>query len=377
MRGMVLLAGLIGLLATSALPAQPAPIPEMTAPDPTPPPPVDYSDPTHWMCRPGVDDGTCSANLDALVVPPTGDRTPAPYKAAKAPPIDCFYVYPTASTDPTMFSDLKPDREETRAVHGQAARLGAQCRLFVPIYHQFTAAALRYEMVSSLRAAKLPKIDFDIPYRDILAAWRDYLKRDNKGRGVVLVGHSQGAMILKRLIADEIDGKPAQKLLVGAYLAGNDDLTTDSFKSIKPCVAMGQTGCLTAWSSYRVDYQGRRIFGGAGSGKTAICVNPAAPGGGRGALKAYLPRPQLAPQSDPPYVEMLGQLTAECVTDGAGSVLRIRIEPTQYADVLDYVFGRYASASPGWGLHPLDISLVQGNMLDMIGAQATAWAKAH
>jgi hypothetical protein len=28
----------------------------------------------------------------------------------------------------------------------------------------------------------------------------------------------------------------------------------------------------------------------------------------------------------------------------------------------------------GWGLHVADISLVQGNMLDVIGAESAAWA---
>ena len=47
--------------------------------------------------------------------------------------------------------------------------------------------------------------------RDVEAAWDDYLARDNKGRGVVLIGHSQGSGILKQLIAREIEGQPAQR----------------------------------------------------------------------------------------------------------------------------------------------------------------------
>src|SRR5205807_1830581 len=105
--------------------------------------------PGNWICRPGVDDGTCSANLDAMAIDAAGQRALAPYQPAKDPPIDCFYVYPTASTDPTLYSDLVPDTEEKRSVHGQAARLGAQCRVFVPAYHQLTITALRYSMAQS------------------------------------------------------------------------------------------------------------------------------------------------------------------------------------------------------------------------------------
>jgi hypothetical protein len=328
------------------------------------------------MCRPGVDDGTCSANLDAMTVEADGKRTPAPYKTAAAPKIDCFYIYPTASSDPMMFADLVPDAGEKRAVHGQAARLGEACRLFAPIYHQFTSAALRYGMAVE-KQKEVSAAYTDIPYRDVVAAWRAYLKTDNKGRGVVIIGHSQGAMLLKMLLAQEIDGKPAQKLLIGAYLAGNPDLTTDSFRSIKPCAAIGQTGCVTAWSSYLETSTGAHIFGAAKPGKTALCVNPAAPGGGRGLIKAYLSRPTIAPETDPPYVETIGQMSAECIADAGGTVLRIRIEPSKYADLLKTSLGRASSAAPDWGLHPLDISLVQGNVIDMIEAQAANWPKPH
>lgn len=350
-------------LTMLALAALAAPI---LAQDP-PPAPVDYAQPSTWMCRPAVDDGTCSANLDAVAIDASGGRVPDAYVPATAPPIDCFYVYPTTSTDPTTYSDLAPDAQERRAVHGQAARLGERCRLFVPIYHQLTLAGLRAAMAGGAA------LNFDIPYRDILAAWRGYLARDNHGRGVVLVGHSQGAILLRRLIAEEIDGKPARGLLVAAYLAGNVDVGAATFHSIPPCRAAAQTGCVVAWSSYRADATGARVFGGTHDG-AALCVNPAAIGGGKGMLKAYLSRPAIAPPSDPPYVEAVGQLSAECVADKAGAVLRVTIEPGRYADLLTLLFD-HATTTPSWGLHTLDISLVQGNMLDLIGGQSAAWMR--
>jgi hypothetical protein len=334
-------------------------------------PPVDYAQAGNWICRPGVDDGTCSANLDAMRIDAAGTRRPVPYVAAKDPPIDCFYVYPTTSTDPTLYSDLIPDAEEKRSVHGQAARLGAACRLFVPAYHQLTITALRYTMAQSAAGKAAPKLDFDIPYRDILAAWRSYMARDNRGRGVVLVGHSQGAIILKRLMAEEIDGKPAQKRLVAAYLAGNLDLDQASFKHISTCKTQGQSGCVVAWSTYFADYEGPRVFGGTAGG-AALCVNPAAVAGGRGALDGFLGKPSFAPANDPPAVEMAGQLSGECVADAKGAVLRVRVEPGKYADLLRESLQRY-SPTPTWGLHPLDISLVQGNMISLIERQTKAW----
>jgi len=366
MRGKILLAA--GLFAATPLAAQiQMPAPPATQPEHGDTPPVDYSQASNWICRPSVDDGTCSANLDATKIDTAGARTLVPHVVAKDPPIDCFYVYPTTSRDTTLYSDLVPDAEEKKSVHGQAARLGAKCRLFVPAYHQLTMAALAWSV-----AHPQPAPDFSIPYRDVLAAWKSYLAHDNHGRGVVLVGHSQGAILLKRLIQEEIDGKPAQKLLIAAYLAGNPDLNAQSFHAVKPCAAAGQTGCVVAWSSYADTYQGPRFFGAAPAGLAPLCVNPAAIAGGRGALETYLSKPSFAPAEDPPYVELAGQLTAECVPDAQGAVLRIRVEPGPAAGLLGVVLQRFSPA-PAWGVHPLDISLVQGNMIDLIGSQAESW----
>ena len=44
----------------------------------------------------------------------------------------------------------------------------------------------------------------------------------------------------------------------------------------------------------------------------------------------------------------------------------------KYADRLRGSLQRY-SPTPTWGLHPLDISLVQGNMISLIERQTKAW----
>ena len=44
---------------------------------------------------------------------------------------------------------------------------------------------------------KIPEGDYDLEYRDIRAAWHDYLAHYNDGRGVVLLGHSQGSYLFE------------------------------------------------------------------------------------------------------------------------------------------------------------------------------------
>lgn len=356
------LALLAGLIAVGPARAADAPLP-----------PVDYGQASSWLCRPG-NEQICTADLDALVVGPDGSRTPQRFSAAADPPVDCFYVYPTVSREPTTYADMAASPEIRTVARGQAGRLASRCRLFVPIYRQRTLAGI----VDTDRNGEW---DWSGPLRDVTAAWNWYLAHDNHGRGVILVGHSQGTLLLQRMIAAEIDGKPAQALLVSAFLAGDQSLQVPAgravggtLKHIPVCAAADQTGCVYPWGSYLAgDYQPVRFFGNdAGNGLVAACANPAAPGGGEGGLKAYFPKPATAPAGDPPWVELEGQLAAACAADPQGDVLRVSVLATRFAPLLEGLL-QQVSARPKWGLHRFDVNFVQGNMLDVIDAEIASW----
>lgn len=343
-----------------------------------PSPDPDYAQPASWACRPGAET-LCTTGLDAIRVDAQGHRTPAPFQPAADPGIDCFYVYPTVSREETPYAGMQPTAEVVHTVKAQAGRLTSVCRLFAPLYRQMTLPGLKAQM------GRGGPLNWDLPYRDVAAAWRAYLARDNGGRGVVLVGHSQGTILLQRLIAEEIDGKPVQKRLVAAFLAGDPGLGLPSagatvggtFKHVPVCTATSQTGCAYAWGSYQAQDTSQHIFGADHSpsiaaGGVAACASPAAPGGGAGTLKSYFPKPAGAPDKDPPWVEAVGQLSAACTRDANGQVLRVSILPGAYSELLRTALDP-AAGTPGWGLHRIDINLVQGNMLDVIAAQAKAW----
>src|SRR5215831_15453933 len=97
----------------------------------------DYGDARNWLCRPGQQDA-CAVDLTTTVVAADGTLTREAFKPNPNPPIDCFYVYPTVSTDPSPNSDMSPGAEEKRVVAGQAARFQSQCRVFAPLYRQIT-----------------------------------------------------------------------------------------------------------------------------------------------------------------------------------------------------------------------------------------------
>jgi len=337
---------------------------------------IDYAQPASWLCRPGQEQA-CTTDLDALVIDAQGTRTPQKFVSAAQPPIDCFYVYPTVSLEQTPYADMTPSAEVVSTARAQAGRLASRCRLFVPLYRQMTLAGLVQDMAAH------KTLDFGPPYADVAAAWAQYLAHDNHGRGVVLIGHSQGTILLQRLIAEQIDGKPAQAHLVAAFLAGDPALVVPqgaklggTFQHIPLCDAAGQTGCVYAWGSYLAGATDvARVFGHSpGGGLVAGCVDPAAPAGGKGLLKAYLPRPSIAPASDPSWIEAVGQISANCLADAQGDVLAITVEPSRFADLLTTSFSR-GGRDPTWGLHRLDLALPQGNILDDIDAETASWVR--
>lgn len=384
-----------GAFAASLALAGPAPAQQPAAPAPTvmPGPAPDYALAQDWLCRPGHME-ICTVPLDATAIAPDGSLILKPWKAPAAPPaIDCFYVYPTASYDPASVSDLIPGtgpKEEIDVVRAQLARFATVCRLFAPIYRSRTIAAL---------IGTQPMSDGRMSYGDVLEAWRYYLAHDNQGRGVVLIGHSQGSGILRDLVMNEIDGKPAQKLLVSALLIGNNigvppgkDVGGD-FRSVPLCRAAGQTGCLVTYNSFRADSPPtpQSYLGGPRTdGLVNACVNPAALSGGEAPLDSYLqtvwrvvgPSSPQQPWTDPPrtiatdYVQVPGLITAQCVVDSHGSYLAVRVRGDPGDSRVDDIKGDVEIAGQRvqqWGLHVIDVDLAIGDLARLVAAQAESW----
>ena len=143
---------------------------------------------TVWLCRPGLANNPCSASLTTTVVRANGSKSVQRFSPAKNPPVDCFYVYPTVSTQGTLNANLRIDPEERAIATQQASRFSQVCRVYAPIYPQLTETALSQGAINPRTTT--------VAYNGLLAAWNDYLAHDNHGRGVVLIGHSQGAALL-------------------------------------------------------------------------------------------------------------------------------------------------------------------------------------
>lgn len=354
--------------------------------------PNDYSDPATWLCRPGREDA-CTVDLSTTVLYADGKTELEEWEADPKAPIDCFYVYPTVSLDPTPNSDMSPGPEELSVVRSQLARFGSVCRIYAPLYRQLTLTGLRARLAGGQSNA-----DPDLPISDVTAAWNYYLEHDNAGRRVVLIGHSQGSSMLTSLIQNEIDGKPVQDRIVSAMLLGWNVAVPKgkdvggAFQHLPLCKSKGQTGCLITYASFRATSPppADSLFGRVpGEGNVSACTNPAALGGGSGELHAYMSSQQATSSSatapdwtsggekiETPFVSLPGLLSAECRLDEHGSYLAITVhgdpkDPRVDDIVGDVVIGGNVAAN--WGLHLIDVNLAIGNLVDIVKQQSKAY----
>ena len=354
--------------------------------------PNDYSKPASWLCRPGQHDA-CDIDLTTTIIAPDGKLTREAMAADPKAAIDCFYVYPTVSTDPTPNSDMVADEAERNVIKQQFARFASKCQPYAPMYRQITLAGLRAILSGQ------GSLDKGLQYDDVRDAWNYYLEHDNHGRGFVLVSHSQGSFILNRLIREEIDGKPVQARMVSAILLGTTlevpkgKDVGGSFQHVQLCDSPSQTGCVITYASFRatVPPPANTLFGKVpDAGMTAACTNPAALGGGSGELHPYLsadgrtivgtfpPKAWVPGKTiDTPWVSVPGLLTAKCASnDNASGYLEVTLHPDPSRTRTDDIIGDLrgpAGVQANWGLHLVDVNLAMGDLLDIVGQQSKAW----
>lgn len=348
---------------------------------------------TVWLCRPGLSDNPCTSNLTTTVVRANGTTYVQRARPAKNPPIDCFYVYPTVSTQPTANANLHIDPQERAVAIAQASRFSQVCRVYAPMYPQLTLSAISKGIRPQSAA---------LAYIGVLSAWNDYLAHYNKGRGVVLIGHSQGASLLIALIKREVDQNPSERhLLVSALLmGGNVTVPTDQgvggdFAHIPACETNVQTGCVVAYSTFSSPPPANSLFGRVGTsisalsglsptsaaGLEVLCTNPAALTGGTDPLTPYFPTKPF-PGSKFEYgatskhtvrtawVSYPNLYRAQCESSGGATWLQATdiAGPKDTRPVVQPVLG------PRWGLHLDDVNLALGNLVQIVREESIAYA---
>jgi Protein of unknown function (DUF3089) len=338
---------------------------------------------TVWLCKPGLRSNPCAPGLDTTRFSPAGRELRIARVERRRPQIDCFYVYPTVSDQPTPAADRRIDPELRSIALYQAARYSRDCRVYAPVYRQITIAG---PFTGGVTAAIVERA-----YRDVRGAWRTYLRHFNRGRGVVLIGHSQGTFLLRRLVREEVDGNArVRRRLVSAVLLGGNVTVragADSggdFRHLRACRSGRQLHCVVAFSTFDAAVPADARFGrSTDPGLEVLCTNPAALAGGEGLVDPILPRARFAPgtaiglateavgfprpPATTPWLSFPGSYTARCSADGGANMLQV--SPREGAPALN------PTPDATWGLHLVDANIALGNLTRLVRRQAAAYVR--
>ena len=330
---------------------------------------VAYRDPALWLCRPDLPSDACRGDLTTTVIAADGSRTVerhAPREAA----VDCFYIYPTLDLslipgNHVDFSDLAKIRKTAGA---QIARFSEVCNVYAPLYRQATIATYIASKGEQRRF-------FDVAYSDIAAAFHAYLSHFDRGRPIVIVGHSQGSQMAARLLHDTFDQSDAlrPRLLVAMPIGFAVDVPDGAqvggtFEHLPPCTRAEQTACVIAYRSLAEGDKPSRWIADAPAGHHALCVEPS----GRGVLsESIFPAADRKLDVATPYVSVRDFYRARCVSAPRGR------------DYLEIAEGRtpgdrrprlvdLEKNHGGLGLHVYDLQLAQGDLIALIRAKLAA-----
>lgn len=345
-----------------------------------------------WLCMPGAAVDPCTADLTTTVLPPSGAPTVQWASVAADPPVDCFYVYPTVSLQPGVNATLRVDPAETSVARIQTSRFSQVCKVYAPMYAQITVQGLAAGAGTAAAAT--------IAYAGVQSAWRDYLVNYNHGRGVIVIGHSQGAGMLITLLQRRIDTDLTQrKLLVSAMLLGGNvtvptgRTVSGSFHHIPACTANAQIGCVVAYSSFDRAPPPDSLFGRPGlgvsnlSGSTSVaglhvlCTNPAdLAGNAARPLSSYFPTRSLItglgglvgltpPALPTPWVTEPQLYSGQCLSKDGATWLQVSapITPGDTRQIVQQTLGAT------WGLHLVDVNIALGDLVAVARAQGTAY----
>jgi hypothetical protein len=347
---------------------------------------------TVWLCRPGLADNPCLSDPSTTAVRAGGAKR-VERASTGNPSVDCFYVYPTISGQPTINANLNVGLRERLVAIAQASRFSQVCHVFAPVYPQITLAALEHP-------ARITRADALRAYNGVLAAFHDYLSHYNDGHGIVFIGHSQGASILIRLLQREVDADPAvRRRLVSALLLGGNVTVAKgrnvggSFAHIPACASRQQTGCVVAYSSFTSKPPTNSQFGRTTSDAGVnlltprsqdpslriLCVNPGSPSGGGSTLDPFIPTLVLnfggsmvggsTVGITTPWVAFSGGYAGRCESSGNASWLQV----THTRPGADRRPNLTRLQEPILGLHVLDVNIALGNLVSLVGDEAAAY----
>jgi len=316
-----------------------------------------YDDPAMWLARPGL-----GAKDPSRWLPPAYRADPAPLPAA------VFFIHPTSYLEKAQWNaplnDARSRELADAFVRGMASAFNASADLWAPSYRQAAFGAFLTDDPQANKA-------LDVAYGDVLAAFDMFLAGTPKDQPIVLAGHSQGALHLKRLLRERVAGTPLAKRIAAVYAIGwpvslRHDLPA---MGLPACARADQPGCVVSWLSFaepadthmlREAYARHPGLDGKPlGGSTFLCTNPLT-GAAGGSAKAKANLGTLVPDMEKNTGTLVtGLVPARCGADG---FLYIGDPPKMGAYV-----------GPGNNYHVYDIPLFWANLRADVARRVTAW----
>lgn len=230
-----------------------------------------YDDAKLWLARPAPGSDQTNATW-----------VPDGYEAAPEPKAAVFYVHPTSFINRSAWNapldDASANAQAETYLRAQATAFNGAGTIWAPRYRQATFGAF---LTSDPRADQA----IDQAYADVEVAFAQFLK-DAGDRPIILVGHSQGALHIARLLAKQAADKGFAKRVVAAYIIGWPlSLTADlPALGLPACAKANDTGCILSWQSYAEPADPSLLFdsfdasngftGQPRAGTNVLCTNP-------------------------------------------------------------------------------------------------------
>lgn len=318
-----------------------------------------YAEPGMWLVSPN------SRNNPARWAP-KGPPAPTPVRVA------VFFVHPTSYLAKAHWNAPLGDNEaRTRAVtfiRAMASPFAGAEQIWAPRYRQAAFGAFLTQGEDRAKA-------LDLAYGDVLQAFDHFVSQIPADMPIVLAGHSQGALHLRRLMAERVKDQPLGQRIAAAYLVGwplslKHDLPQ---MGLQPCNIAEQPGCVMSWLSYGepadpamtiAAYEADKGLDGQSlKGSAFLCSNPLTGSAGGTApasanLGALVPDDKLENgEIKPAFVP------ATCRPDG---MLSLQSAP----EMGDYVL-------PGNNYHVYDIPLFWMNVRADFTRRVAAWQAAR
>jgi hypothetical protein len=260
--------------------------------------------------------------------------------------------------------------------------------VFAPLYHQITIGTYLDPSAEML---------LDAAYEEIADAFDHYLAQYNDGRDFVLIGHSQGSHLLRRLVQRKIDHDDAlrEQMALAILVGPLGDITVPagevvggSFDNVPVCQTADERSCLITYSSYPADMPPAAIgvfFGGVPDGMDTPCTNPVGLAGGNALSSGtYMPTTPAAVTTGT-LTNLADELdvttdlavyrdfySLECVQNAAGhSYLAVSVDASsndQRVDPILYDSSELFVALVG--LHIFDFSFALEDLVELVGAHA-------